>query len=240
VQFVSVHITNANTAFLNELRNAEAPLQAAIALDPASADAHAWLMVAGIGGDGTKERLRTLFRAAIGRAPLHWPAHYRYLMGSTEKWGGSHKKMFSFARAAARRAPRGHAIHCLIAAAYCEYALAEPRKAGALRTTQCACEVADALYAWLDAGPADLADKLLDLAGSFAGYGLNHFAVACYLSGAHAEGREVIAALRGEIDAMPWIWIADGMRERRDLGFVRPRQARLRAHLIIWCPRPAA
>jgi hypothetical protein len=213
--------------FLDALKNAEAPLHAAAQLDKSSADAYAWLMAAEIGAGGAREKLQSLFRAAIARTPLHWPAHYRYFMAATEKWGGSHKDMFSFARTAARRAPRKHPIHCLIAAAYCEYAQtigSEARRT--VQTPQCAREVADALHAWLEADASNLGEKLLDTGGAFAGFGLNHFAVACYLTGAHAEGREVMAALRGEIETLPWLWIADGVRERKDLGFVHDRVKR--------------
>jgi hypothetical protein len=213
--------------YLDALKEAEAPLHASAHLDKRSADAYAWLMAAEIGAGGAREKLQSLFRAAIARSPLHWPAHYRYFMATTEKWGGSHKDMFSFARTAARRAPRKHPIHCLVASAYCQYALAlgsEARRT--VQTPQCAREVADALYAWLDADASSLGDRLLGLGGASAAFGLNHFAVACYLTGARAEGREVIAALRGEIETLPWIWIADGARERNDPGFVHDRVKR--------------
>jgi hypothetical protein len=149
------------------LDEAKAPLQAAADLDKTSADPYAWLIHAELGGDavrgsGERDKVKSLFRAAIGRSPLHWPAHYKYFVATTEKWGGSHSEMFGFVRAVSSRSPRGNLVHCLVAQAYTEYALAAGAQGRqAIRTRQCALEVAAALYAWLDAGPATLAEKLL-------------------------------------------------------------------------------
>jgi hypothetical protein len=213
--------------FFQTLKEAEAPLQAAAALDTSLADPYAWLIVAEVAGEGDDDKLKTLFRAAIARSSLHWGAHYSYFMATTEKWVGSHKAMFSFVRAVSRRSPKGRVLHCLVAVAYCEYALAtKPADRAAIRTPQCAAEVRAALYAWLDATPDTLEEKLLALGGGMAELALNHFTVACYLCGANAEAKLLLAALRGEIHSIPWAWIAEGVRERSDLGFVHDRLRR--------------
>jgi hypothetical protein len=215
--------------FLKMLDEAKAPLQAAADLDKTSADPYAWLIHAELGGDavrgsGERDKVKSLFRAAIGRSPLHWPAHYKYFVATTEKWGGSHSEMFGFVRAVSSRSPRGNLVHCLVAQAYTEYALAAGAQGRqAIHTRQCASEVATALYAWLDASPATLAEKLLRAGTPFADHALNHFAVACYLCGANREAQAVLEALRGEIQTVPWVWIADGARERGDPGFVHDR-----------------
>ena len=36
----------------------------------------------------------------------------------------------------------------------------------------------------------------------------------------------LLAALNGEITVVPWAWIADGMRESRNVGFVHDRVQR--------------
>jgi hypothetical protein len=218
--------------FLKMLDDAKAPLQAAADLDKTSADPYAWLIHAELGGEtvprsGERDKLKSLFRAAVGRSPLHWPAHYKFFVATTDKWGGSHKEMFDFARAVARRTPSGNLLHCLVAQAYTEYALAAgPQGRQAIRSPQCALEVSNALYAWLDASPATLVEKLLRAGSAFADHALNHFAVACYLSGAHQEAQAVLAALRNEIQTVPWAWIADGAREEADPGFVHDRVRR--------------
>lgn len=213
--------------FFRTLKEAEVPLQAAAALDANLADPFAWLIVAEVAGDGEDGKLKTLFRSAIARSSLHWGAHYGYFMATAEKWCGSHKEMFGFVRAVSRRSPKGRVLHCLVAVAYCEYALAAGANGReAIRTQQCAAEVAAALYAWLDAGPATLEEKLLDLGGGLADLALNHFAVACYLCGAVREARLLVDALRGEIHVLPWAWIAEGPRERSDPGFVHDRVMR--------------
>ena len=206
------------------LEQAVPPLQAAAELDPALADAHGWLIAAEACGDGDWERIKGLFRAAIARSPLHWGVHYRYFMATTEKWCGSHKEMFGFARTVTALGPKGSPLHCLLAAACCEYALAQGEAARAtLRTRQCAAEIRAALYAWLDTNPANLQHRLPALDGGVADLALNHFAVACYLCGAAAEARILLDALRGQIHTIPWAWIAAGMRERSDTGFVHDR-----------------
>jgi hypothetical protein len=213
---------------LKMLGDAKAPLQAAADLDKTSADPYAWLIHAELGGavrrSDARDKVKSLFRAAIGRSKLHWPAHYKYFVATTEKWGGSHSEMFGFVRAVSSRSPRGNLVHCLVAQAYTEYALAAgPQGRQAIHTRQCASEVAAALYAWLDASPATLAEKLLRAGTPFADHALNHFAVACYLCGANRESQAVLEALRGEIQTVPWVWIADGARERGDPGFVHDR-----------------
>jgi len=218
--------------FLKMLDDAKGPLQTAAELDKTSADPYAWLIHAELGGDpagsaGARDKVKSLFRAAIGRSPLHWPAHYKYFVATTEKWGGSHAEMFGFVRAVSNRSPRGNLVHCLVAQAYTEYALAAgPQGRQAIRTRQCALEVANALYAWLDASPATLVEKLLRAGSPFADHALNHFAVACYLCGAHPEAKAVLEALRNEIQTVPWVWIAEGARERNDPGFVHDRVKR--------------
>jgi hypothetical protein len=223
---------DARAPFHRMLDEAKPPLQTAAELDKTSADPYAWLIHAELGADadrrsGGRDKAKSLFRAAIGRSRLHWPAHYKYFVATTEKWGGSHTEMFGFVRAVSSRAPRANLLHCLVAQAYAEYALAAGAQGRqAIRTPQCALEVANALYAWLDASPATLAEKLLRAGSAFADHALNHFAVACYLCGAFEEAGALLAALRGEIQTVPWVWIADGARERGDPGFVHDRVKR--------------
>jgi hypothetical protein len=218
---------NAWDAFFRTLKEAEAPLQAAADLDTTLADPYAWLIIAEVGGEGEGDKLKTLFRAATARTSLHWGAHHSYFMATTAKWGGSHEDMFSFVRAVSQHSPKGTVLHCLVAVAYCEYALAAmPAEHAAIRTPQCAAEVRTALYAWLDATPDTLEEKLRALGGGMADLALNHFTVACYLCGAKAEGKLLLAALRREIHTVPWAWIAEGARERSDLGYVHDRVAR--------------
>lgn len=213
--------------FLERLGGAEEPLLMAADLDKTSADPLAWLIHAETGGNGDRKKLERLFAAAISRSPLHWPSHYKYFAASTEKWGGSHREMFTFARTTSARAPRGNILHCLIPAAYCEYQLALGDKAReTIRKRQCALEVTSALHAWLDTTADTLAEALCETSGGFTDYGLNHFAVACYLCGADKEARDVIAALQDEIETVPWAWIANGIRERANTGFVHDRVKR--------------
>ncbi|MDP1902372.1 MAG: hypothetical protein Q8K96_18280 [Rubrivivax sp.] len=213
--------------FLEGLENAEQPLHMAANLDPASADPWAWLIHAAFAQDAARAELKRLFAEATSRTPLHWPSHYKYFNATTQKWGGSHEEMFAFAHASARSAPRASVIHCLVPAAYNDYALALGRRSHErIRTKKSAAEICGALYAWLNTDAAGLDRRLERLSGGFSSYGLNHFAVACYLCGAHADAKALLQALHGEIESTPWVWIASGLRERTDPAFVHDRVCR--------------
>jgi hypothetical protein len=213
--------------FLDSLKNSEEPLYTAAKLDQTSADPYSWLIHAGLGQGAPQEDLHSLFTEAISRQPLHWPSYYKYFNATTEKWGGSHKKMFTFVHESAKRAPRGNIIHSLVPAAYNDYALALGRESyKKLRRKENAINVAVSLYSWLDTKSDGLNDKLMRLSGGFSTYALNQYAVACYMCGAINEAKEVIDALRGEIESTPWIWISKGIRERVNPAFVYDRVCR--------------
>ncbi len=213
--------------FQNGLDHAEAPLLTAARLDAATADPYAWLILAEVGKSGDRAVVDNHFAEATARVPGHWPTHYKYFMATTEKWGGSHKEMFRFAQKCGERAPRGSMLHCLMPMAYSEYALAlEAGIYKQVRAPAHAARISAALYAWLDASPDTLDDKLNALSSAFGNFGFNHFAVACYLCGANKEAKALMVALNSEITTLPWAWIADGLREDRHVGFVHDRVQR--------------
>jgi hypothetical protein len=214
--------------FQQHLEDAMAPLSKAAQLDINSAEPYAWLILSELGRQGPRDGLASLFEEAIARDPLHWPSHYKYFLTTTAKWGGSHREMFRFATQTAKKAPVGSMLHSLVASAYNEFALAAGDSAlRHLRTKEHAETVASALYAWLDATPSTLSAKL-ERGGGIrgGGYGLNHFAVACYLCGATREAQAVMAAMNKEIEPTPWAWIARNTRERRNPGFIYDRAQR--------------
>ena len=214
--------------FLDQLQSAEDPLHRAADLDPTLAEPYAWLMHSGLGQGAPRQHLHALFVAATTRVPLHWPAHYKYFLACTEKWGGSHADMFAFVTDPVSALPAGHIAHCLAAVACCELALAEGVKSASrtLREPRFASDVTAALHAWLDATPDRLDRKLERASGAFAGYALNHFAVALYLCGAEAPARAVLAALGGVIETVPWCWLASGPREKLNPAFTCDRVCR--------------
>jgi hypothetical protein len=209
------------------LKLAEEPLHEAARIDRMRPDAFGWMIAAETAGANDRDKLASLFRAALARAPSHWPTHFRYFKAATEQCGGSHEAMFAFARSAAERAPRGSLIHALLAIAFCEFA----RAAGVagqrrIRRPGCADEVVGALYAWLDADAGNLAAKLAARDDGFSATATNYFAVACYLCGARDEAQVLVAALQGDIESAPWAWIAANSREHGDAAFVYDRVKR--------------
>lgn len=210
--------------FLARLAAAEEPLERAMRLDDKLAEPYAWRIHAAPSQDVERWQMAQWFDAALARDPEHGPAHLKYFVACTDKWGGSHDEMFAFARKSSERAKAGSMIHGLVAAAFNEMALATQDEGLApLRTPGNAREVAEALHLWLDARPAALDAKLEGVSSGFATWGLNQFAMACYVCGAEAEARQLVKALKGEITPTPWAWIASGMRERMNLAFIHDR-----------------
>jgi len=213
--------------FFDLINSAPQSLLKAASLDAGTADPFAWLILAEVRRGGDRDLIDQYFAQATARVPMHWPTYFRYFMVTTEKWGGSHERMFRFAQESAEQAPRGSAIHFLVALAYCEHALTlEANTVGQLRNASHADRVSTALYAWLNATPATLEEKLHQPGDGFRAVGLNHFAVACYLCGASKEAKALVAALERKIMPVPWAWIAEGRREGIHLGFVHDRVQR--------------
>ncbi|HEY9109418.1 MAG TPA: hypothetical protein VIN58_22280 [Roseateles sp.] len=210
--------------FLSQLAAAEEPLERAMRLDDRLAEPYVWRIHAGLSQDIDRALLSQWFEAALARDPLHGPAHLKYFVSQTEKWGGSHQEMFTFARQCSSQAKAGSLLHALIPAAFNEYALATRDKGfAALRTPANAREVSEALHVWLGARPGQVDEKLERVSGGFAPWCLNEFAAACYLCGADAEARILLQALRGEITPTPWAWLVSGVRERANPAFVYDR-----------------
>ncbi|MDR2128697.1 MAG: hypothetical protein LBP52_06490 [Burkholderiaceae bacterium] len=209
--------------FLEHLHRAEEHLCKAAGLDGRMVEPYVYLMTAKMGLGAPEEETDQLFETASARDPLHVGLSFRYFATTTAKWGGSHQKMFGFARNSSRRAPQGSGMHKLIAHAYCEYALAEEKKTlGTIRIKGAKEEVPKALYAWLDATPDNIHDKLLDAEAE----GKNYFAVACYLTGATDAAATVIRSLQREIYPMPWGWLVKKSSERENYAFVFNRVCR--------------
>ena len=61
------------------------------------------------------------FQQAIKRDPQNWTAHMHRLMGLSEKWGGSHARMFEFAYQSSANAAPGSLLPMLVVKAHLEY-----------------------------------------------------------------------------------------------------------------------
>lgn len=210
--------------FLATIRDAHEPLTLAANLDPALPDPFGWLIQYELGSGTDLERLEALFHEGCSRSPLHWPVHFKYAMAITEKWYGNHDLTFHFAQAVSDGAPSPSNLHILVAIAYAEFAL----DGGADARDQINAEahrqaIVEALYKWLDATPDTIQEKIADLSGGFAAFGMNHFAVACYLCGAILEASTLTNALNGEIESLPWSWIGETNAERQHPELVYDR-----------------
>ncbi|MDN3576078.1 hypothetical protein QWZ03_04765 [Chitinimonas viridis] len=222
---------NAWRPFIEHLEAAKSALEKATELDTSAAEALAWLIHVGVGKSEDREQIDSWFEEGLRRQPTHWALHMKYFYATTEKWGGSHNEMFAYAADCSAKSPPGSMLHALVAFAYSEYALAlnsGPSSASlkTLRNEKNAKALVAALYKWVGAKPGELESKLMRVSSPFSSAGLNHFGAALYLCGATDEAKIVLAAMRGEIDSVPWAWIATSMKENAAPAFVYDKACR--------------
>jgi hypothetical protein len=106
--------------FFDQLRTAEAHLQAAAQVEPQDPTPSAFLVLSGRGLQVGLDELRRRWSAVEARAPRHRAAANHMIQALSPKWGGSDEDMFGFARAHSAAAPEGDPIHTLIAEAHLE------------------------------------------------------------------------------------------------------------------------
>lgn len=88
----------------------------------------------------------------VARDPLHLTGHHHALQYLCEKWYGSHKQMFQFARNAAEQAPAGHPLVVLPIFANLEMRLADGGVG--LGSARFGMDLARVRERWLEADPA--------------------------------------------------------------------------------------
>jgi tetratricopeptide (TPR) repeat protein len=106
--------------FFERLTIAHDSLRRAAAMNPRDPTPWARLLVVAMGLSASHEQARAYFQEAVKRDPEHWSAHINMHYLLTEKWGGSHEAMFSFAREVAQRAPLGSDLPILVLQSHVE------------------------------------------------------------------------------------------------------------------------
>jgi hypothetical protein len=119
--------------FFDRLEFADACLHRAAELDPDDPTPWALMIRAARGLQLEAVAVGERFAGACQRAPQHRLAHSQMLQCLCEKWGGSHERMFHFARAASADAPCGSGLHVLLPEAHIERAIADDRSIGAMK-----------------------------------------------------------------------------------------------------------
>lgn len=89
---------------MQRLELAMRSLQRSAELNPSDPTPWAFMLKAGVYGEGHPEAQREFLHQAVQRDPEHWAAHDYYLLGRCYKWHGSHSEMFDFARQTAQGA----------------------------------------------------------------------------------------------------------------------------------------
>ncbi len=108
--------------FFARLQEAEAALRKAAELAPQDPTPWAYLLIVTRGLNEDMAQAESYVREALRRGSTFLPAYRQLLVRYTEKWGGSHDKMFGLARAANKKHP-GTELSVLLADAHIERAL---------------------------------------------------------------------------------------------------------------------
>lgn len=88
---------------------------------------------------------RDLLHRALSADPLHFGAHWTYIVNRSWKWGGDNDEMLSFAREAARKGPAGSPLKGLVVTALAECGLEAAQDGRASRVMQLETDVMMAL-----------------------------------------------------------------------------------------------
>lgn len=189
--------------FFERLRCAEDLLQLAAALDKADPTPWAFLLRTARGLQLENDEAHARFERVRQLAPYHRPAHSQYLQGLCEKWGGSHEKMFAFARETSQAAPPGVAVHALVAEAHVERWLAEESEgpsAAYFTDPQVREEIAGAAAACFTALPG--CPQGIDSIRS-----RNYFAFCFHLAGDAIRANEHFHAAGNWVTDYPWCFL---------------------------------
>ena len=107
--------------FYQALQASEEVLRKAASLNPKDPTPWAYLiMIATWNTDSIKIKYK-YFDCVVQRDPENWAAHIHMVIALSEKWGGSHKQMYAFAREAANKARPGSDIPIVLIKAHLEY-----------------------------------------------------------------------------------------------------------------------
>ncbi|HWS25442.1 MAG TPA: hypothetical protein VN259_02605 [Xanthomonadales bacterium] len=184
--------------FFRRLELAEADLDAAQRLDPASALPAALMLRVLTGQQADDDHKRATFEQAVSRAPTLLSAHRAMFSAQCAKWGGSDAAMLAFAR---EHAVRSSALRVLIPLAHIEVFIGiddlEQRRAYA-RQPQVRAEV-DEAFARFREGRDEAALR----------NGANAFAFQFVLAKDVKRAEQAFALTAGFVSPVPWMYIGD-------------------------------
>ena len=113
--------------FHARLVEADKDLSQAAALDPRDPNVWAISLTVARGLSLGQVELQRRFDEARWRDPFNIGACASMVQGTARKWGGSHERMFDFARSISGQAPEGHGVHRVVALAHIEMWLDSPK-----------------------------------------------------------------------------------------------------------------
>ena len=187
--------------FLQRLQDAVHDCERATQLAPNDPTPWALRIIAARGLSYEKETSAALYREAVRRDPFNRAAHEHTLILLCEKWQGSHREMFDFARTMAARTPDGGSLWALIPLAHAERWLYH------LMQNQAA--EAEAYF-----GRAEVRDEIVaaynrykaggDSRGPEAWWAKNLFAYCLAKCGEKKLALPLLGEVQGHLTELPW------------------------------------
>ncbi|WUH91422.1 hypothetical protein OG900_15790 [Streptomyces sp. NBC_00433] len=160
-----------------------------------------FLQACGRGMQVDLDAAESRFAATCRRAPGHVAAHSQHLQQVSKKWGGSHERMFAFAREAARTAPDGSGLGQLVAMAHLEmWADASGDPDSRVLHDPAVVRELHAAAALSVHHPAYVRER--DWA-----VGVNTFAMAFALAGEEAAARVMFRSVGNRVTTTPWQYL---------------------------------
>ncbi|MGD9690522.1 MAG: hypothetical protein AB7K52_12350 [Phycisphaerales bacterium] len=214
--------------FFDCLEKAEMMLKLAAAGAPGDAAPWLPLMQASVGLQHGQAETARRFGELAKRSPHHRMGHSRMLQQFCKKWGGSHEKMFEFARSSSDLAPAGSQVHVLIPEAHIEWWNDDEHCPGQKVTRP------DAYFSRRDVREelSAAAERCFDTSGGAMPLDSvrshNYFAMTLWLAGDHERARHHLKATGNWVTKFPWCFFG-GMKAfnvaRRECGLVEAQKA---------------
>ena len=184
--------------FWERLRMAESDLYAVTSAMPTDPLSWGQLLISGRGLQVPKTELALRLNEATRRGPDLYFAHEQYLQGICEKWSGSHRDMFDYARQAAERGGPRSPLCGLVAIAHLEMEIAS--RADFYFSGEVSSELHEIATRSLEPGFPDGA------AGAAARNALAVALLRC--RNLHAAQQQMVR-LRGRLREFPWSYLGD-------------------------------
>lgn len=194
--------------FFQRIGEATKDLTQALRIDPVDPTPLSWLLTAGLGISAPKEEMDWCLETLLKLDLENYAGRHSYLTSQSKRWGGSHEKMFEFARATSAAMPAGSPSHAIVCDAHVErwlYAWAFDKdhssKLGYFRAPEVQEEI---VRAWENSAGSPQFKR-----SAHEPHALNSFAFCFHMARDTSRARAAFEALGARICKMPWAFLED-------------------------------